>query len=257
MDYIGDRLKAAIDHVNTLREESDSRLKQEASGPSHDFDSEPGYVIVRGGPPPDTVPPSYGIHIGQALYQFRAALNNLVCELARLNHQPVDDDMEFPIFSHAAKFGDRKNLRSSSGRRIGKLTEAQQTLIEWEQPYNAYPNTPDDDPLWWLHQLSNFDRHKALHVTVTWIRSNATVINPAIALLEPVSVQLGRYDPHAEIARYRIINPGPSVEVEFHSSVQWDIAFAPETPPPLAGKLVFRTLGEIGMRVPELIGRLL
>jgi hypothetical protein len=255
MTDIRARLNRALEHVQALHEARDAFLEREGPSPeiefesAHDLGTEREFITVNAGPAPEP-PTIFGIYIGEALYQFRACLNHLICELARRNGGQVDASMEFPIFSSAAGFGDRQSHKSAAWRRIHKLSESDQALLEQEQPFKVYESCPCDDPLWHLHELSNFDRHKSIHVAVPWIRSNQSDIHP-VAVLQPIHVQTGKHVSDIPIARYQIVNPGPAVDVEVRTTVEWDIAFALDSPVPV--KLVIQTLSAIGVRVADLV----
>jgi hypothetical protein len=239
------RIDRGMHHLHTLRRHSVRFLKQPDHGVVHDFDSEPGYLLVKAFAHRDP-PPLFNLLIGEALYEFRAALNGLACKLVEANNKTPNAKTEFPVFAEETKFSPkRRDL-------IGKMSRAHQAIIEREQPFNAYPNEPTNDPLWWLYLLSNHDRHQALHVTTATSRGHVLVVKPPEVrpwiVLE--SQTLGPLKGEAEVARYRLVNPR-EVDVEVDSGVELDIAFDAQSP--IGARRIWLTFGDIGIRLGELL----
>jgi hypothetical protein len=225
----------------------------DANSVVNDFHTEPGYLVVRA---LSRRQPSQYLSqlIGDWLYNIRATLDYAACELARLNEQPIDDQVEFPIFLERDDFWNPHNGRLSRGasRRIGKLHPIHQAIVESQQPFHGRHGTPEDDPLWLLYRLSNFDRHQFVHLTSVVTNASAQEFTPpeVRARFELVSVSHGTFSRQAEVARWRIL-PGPDVDVHVESSVRFDIGF--DDGGPGAGRPVLTTLGDIGMRVMHII----
>ncbi len=78
-----------MQHLKALRAESVAFLNNGDHGVINDFDAEPGYLIVKGFSRSEP-PPVLSLLIGEALYQMRAALDGLACELAEANGVVVD-----------------------------------------------------------------------------------------------------------------------------------------------------------------------
>jgi len=255
-DYaIGYKLTRATKHLKTLRRTIQRFLKGNTNGVVNDFTSDPGYLIVkafsRRAPPP-----SCSGLIGEILYHQRAALDYTACDLARYYKQVVDDHVEFPIFRSRDDFRNPVNgkLTRAVEKRIGLLRTDHQAVIEDEQPFQGRHGKPEDDPLWFLYRLSNFDRHQFIHLTT--IITNASFHNftpsEAAARFEQVSVTYGAFESQAEVARFRIL-PGPELDVHVQSDVRFDVAFDDKGPG--TGRPVLHTLGGIGVRIAEIIQR--
>ncbi len=231
-------------------------LRSEANGVVNDYDQWQT-LIVRAFSHREPPPSCSGL-IGEYLYQVRASLDFMACELARLNGKVVDDKCEFPIFDTSAKFRNPVTGKLTPGveKRIGLLRSDHQAIIEEEQPFQGRHGQPEDDPLWLLYRLSNFDRHQFIHLTSVIANASFHDFTPpeAAARLEQVSVSYGAFKNQAEVARFRIL-PGPEEVVNVNSRVRFDVAFDEEGPG--AGRPVLHTLGAIGVRVAELLNRFL
>jgi len=244
-------------HLKNLHRTVNRFLNGKANGVTNDFTTKPGYLIVKAFSRRQ-VPPSLSGLIGECLYNERAALDYFACELARRNEQPVDNYVEFPIFKEPTKFRNPNtgNLTEAVVNRMGLLHPKHQAVIEDEQPFKGRHGKPEDDPLWLLYRLSNYDRHQFLHVTSVIRDANVQNFKPrkAAARFEQVSISYGAFEREAEVARYRILD-GPALEMHVDSDVRFDVAFGDGGP--CDGRKVVSTLADIGVRVSGIIKRLM
>src|SRR3972149_8814104 len=129
------KLTRAIHHSRTLNKRIDRFLKSKANGVANDFNGED--LVVKAFPhrPP---PPSCSALIGEILYHQRASLDYMACELARRNQQPVDDHVEFPIFTDPDAFRNpvSGNLTPAIKKRIGLLRLDHKAIFEAEKPFS-------------------------------------------------------------------------------------------------------------------------
>ena len=249
------KLTRAGQHLKTLHRIVKRFLNSNANSIINDAESAPGYLVVkvvsRRSPPR-----SLSGLIGEILYHQRASLDYMACDLARYNKQVVDDRVEFPIFLERDKFRNpvTGNLTRAVEKRIGLLRPDHQAVIEDEQPFQGRHGKPEDDPLWLLYRLSNFDRHQFIHLTS--IITNASFHNftprEAAARFEQVSVTYGAFESQAEVARFRLLG-GPELDVHVQSDVRFDVAFDDKGPG--AGRPVLHTLADIGVRIAEIMQR--
>lgn len=251
---IAPKLKRGIEHLKELRGEINTFLESDANGVVTDFDSEPGCLLVKafvGNDPP----PRFGILIGEILYHFRSTLDHLACELTKANNQPVDRNVEFPIFDDPRRFSSNGNLTAAIQKRIGGIHPAKQVVIEREQPFKEIHGPPHDDPLWLLYELSNFDRHQALHLMNAYTDESSIELRPPEARGRFVELErfYGPLKEERTIARFAILQ-GPEFDVEVRANVRLDVSFGQSGPCP--GRPVLYTLGDIGMRVGKIIEKL-
>lgn len=255
-DYaIAYKLRRAATHLKTLHRTIKRFLESDANGIVNDLTSEPGYLIVKGvsrRPPPRSCS---GL-IGEILYHQRASLDYMACDLARYNDQMVDEHVEFPIFKDPNKFRNPVSgkLTDAIVSRIGLLRAVHQGVIEDEQPFQDRHGKPEDDPLWLLYRLSNFDRHQFIHLTSVVTKESFHDFTPreAAARFQQVSVSYGEFEDQTEIARFRILD-GPEQDIHVQSNVRFDVAFGNDESG--GGRSVVSTLGDIGVRIGEIIQR--
>jgi hypothetical protein len=101
---------------------------------------------------------NWGIIIGDCLHNLRSALNHLACALVIVNgKRGCTKDTEFPVFREA----DAWDTRKAGARKTKGMSDDARDLIIGVQPY-ARSDTPDNDPLWVLHDLNNADKHRVV-----------------------------------------------------------------------------------------------
>ena len=249
------KLTRAGKHLKALHRTIQRFLEGRANGIVNDYTSEPGYLIVKAFARREPPPSCSGL-IGEILYHERAALDYMACELARYNGQVVDRNVEFPIFLEREDFRNPAsgNLTPAVRKRIDLLRPDHQAVIEDEQPFQGRHGEPEDDPLWLLYCLSNFDRHRFIHLTSIITTASFQSFTPpeAAARFEQVRVSYGAFESEAEVARFRILD-GPELDVHVESNVRFAVAFRDAGPG--AGRPVLQVLGGIGVRVAEIMQR--
>ena len=124
------------------------------------------------------IPEVWSVIFGEVLHDLRSALDQAVCELAIEAHPGTSAEdwgrTNFPIFPKSSR---AKTKRGPSGRiafscttaDIDPLTTAAKKVIERSQSYTekrGYRRSP----LWWLHELNNRDKHRAIPLvqTIPW-----------------------------------------------------------------------------------------
>jgi hypothetical protein len=155
----GLKLNRAQFHLNTSKESIDAFFK-----------SKP-YEIVRQ-VNPDTsqlfgvlrirreCPPAWGILVGDFIHNLRSALDHLVWQLVihETGNPPTTLDTQFPIFQTEVGYNTRGEPVRLKG--VGARAKA---LIKTLQPFSTGEGT--NSPLWHLHELSNFDKHRRICLT--------------------------------------------------------------------------------------------
>ena len=125
-----------------------------------------GYRLIQldyATPPPLT---EWGLQLGDYAHNVRSSLDNLAYALARLRRDPPDrpNAIAFPIFRDASKF-------QQNGRRsIDQLPKDAADVIERIQPFQRSgrpaEGTADQDPLLFLQELNNSDKHRVPSVVL-------------------------------------------------------------------------------------------
>jgi hypothetical protein len=84
----------------------------------------------------------------------------VACLLAKERGEGAKDTTEFPIFLKREGFRNIDGTLTSGAKRdMSGISPEDQAAVEREQPFNRANGTPEDDPLWLLYLLSNYDRH--------------------------------------------------------------------------------------------------
>lgn len=254
------KIARSVQHAKTLASQVKAFFESDDHGVIADFNSDPGYLVIRAFSRAEH-PGEWCLIIGETLYQFRSALDHLACQLTEDNRQPVHSRVDFPIFLKREGFRKGDALTESVRQSIGGMSLANQAKIEGEQPFQGKYGVSEDDPLWTLYCLSNYDRHRNLHVVNTTIRDMGREIEPrafADRYFTQVSSNYGKpFEGETEVARYRI-DPAandvvPPIQVNVKAHVMFNIAFDEKGPG--AGRPVISTLGAIGDRVARLLGQ--
>jgi len=256
-DWIGGKLVAAYNHVERIHAEHTALVKSEDYGAVSDLNPDRGYLSVKvyGRRPPS---PEWSIHAGEALYQWRSALDHVACLLAKERGEGAKDTTEFPIFLKREGFRNIDGTLTSGAKRdMSGISPEDQAAIEREQPFNRANGTPEDDPLWLLYLLSNYDRHQFLHLIDSAVWTGVTEFDPSwfAQHVTQIASNFGTFEGETEVSRFSISYDGPQITVKVKNNVSFGIVFGQEGP--AAGLNVIATLIAIGMRVTEIVGRLL
>jgi hypothetical protein len=175
------KLKRAQEHRAHLDSEVDAFLNAGHHTIVKDSDSEPGALLVRvriGAAPPSE---RWSVVLGDALHNYRSALDHAAWALTAPDTGIDLKRIEFPIFLREADFRASSNngmpLKRSGLYRISGMEPSVQTVIEGVQPYKSVGSPADHDPLWLLQELSNFDKHRILHLGITVAHRSAVETN--------------------------------------------------------------------------------
>lgn len=153
------RLDRALHHLESLKTEVSGWFEENPYSLLTDFDMESGRNCLRIEDLRQP-PANFSLIIGDCLHNLRAALDNLVYELAVVKAGgPLPENVavgtEFPIFIDEKKFLDKGK------RKIGNIRPGAQTIIQGLQPYKRrHPYKPSSDFLWILNRLNNIDKHR-------------------------------------------------------------------------------------------------
>lgn len=156
-----DRAKA---HVDDLR----AQILAPRDGPEgitlkREYEQERRAVVYRIESVPQ-VDEHWGLVIGDAIHNYRCALDHLWFELAvlHLQREPTDTEarsIQFPILSDKGN-GARPTLSYDS------CPHGQQNEWKYCKPFGE-PESPNSiHPLWALAELSNIDKHRRIHAVL-------------------------------------------------------------------------------------------
>ncbi len=151
----------------------------------------------------------WAVLMGDALFNLRCALDHIIYALAIVHtgQDPPDDDakLAFPITSSPEKF-------KASQWRISSLPQLVQTGIEKAQPYNR-THRSGWQPLWWLAQLNDVDKHR-----LSILQPIAAVPDEVVIDAEPGSFRVlwnsSAYIDGTPVLVVRLKEPDPNVYVD-------------------------------------------
>lgn len=147
---------------------------------------------------------------------MRSALDYIAWELA--GARPDDASTMFPVYL------DRHEFQRHHRKRIGKLPQAVQDLIESMQPYHA--RHPALSAVWAIHELDRADKHRLLTVTVvaphgggfSFDGMSGCRIRPHIRIIRSL-----RFEHDEVVAVITLSEPMPAMNVK--ATLDPDIAF--------------------------------
>jgi len=196
--------------------------------------------------------PMFCVTIGEILHNLRSCLDHALWQLVIHDGGSPHSRTGFPIYLDEGGFASEINRKG--GMLKGLRTESVAKIKEL-QPFITGENTLS--PLWQLHELHNFDKHRTLILAAGQLCKARVSIGPLSAGVIPaqeVIVDLGPFEGNAIISRLSIPHwfvDTPEVQVD--TPAEFYVAFGKGSP--IAGPVV-DTLGRIGKRVYECIERI-
>jgi hypothetical protein len=197
----------------------------------------------------EPLPVELSLLLGEFLYELRAALDNCLYAVAVLETQqrppPNADRLEWPICL------DERAWRDTARRRLGGLSADVQDALVAIQPFMA--ESPQWNCLRILHELARVDRHRAAHLTSTFLASaNATVDLDRIADLD---VRIGVVGDDRVLATFRKMSLEPlrREDLDLNFEFEVDMAEVAESPHPTTG-VPQRPWGPLDKRMHALLG---
>ena len=165
----------------------------------------------------------WGIVVGEIVHDFRSALDHVVYRLCTTDKART----QFPIFIDAAKFDDHSTtmLKGVNAEAIARIKAL--------QPFSTGEHLKS--PLWHLSELSNFDKHRTLHLTFGHLQSFNFGF-PPLACDAHITRQLregGTFEDDTEIARAHIVSNEPpfgNQELKVNVQINFEIVFNEGTP---------------------------
>jgi len=199
--------------------------------------------------------PMWGVKIGEIVHNFRSALDHTVFQLfifLREHLPPERPRLQFPIFTELSKF-DSDGLRMLTG--VGDKATG---LIKSFQPFSTGEGT--SSPLWHLNQISNFDKHRMLHLTGGTIEAFDFQFPPLVnsGSISKTVRQRGAFHHNAIIAEGSFVGAGHPFggqDVKVQANCLFNIVFDERTP--VVGEwVVTGTLLNIADRVADILEKL-
>jgi hypothetical protein len=148
------------------------------------FDSDEGCWIFKLDPF-DTCPDCWGLIAGDAIHNFRAALDYLAWQIAAAGTDPKPlanpRDVQFPIFGEPSKKGmpPARRFSEAVARNLPGAERGHVAVVERFQPYKRPDGAFWRDPLALLTDASNTDKHRRLRAVVPAYEKLVVVTDPA------------------------------------------------------------------------------
>jgi hypothetical protein len=148
------KFERAREHLNTLEDALQVFCDADSYVVTHVIDRERGAQFWRFDSDPPQLPIYFNVVLGDALYNFRCALDHLIWQLVLLNGNTPTEKNEFPVFKCV------KEYQSAKKRKLRGVSKDAEIIIDRVQPYNRGHRS-----LWALHRLNITDKHRHLYLT--------------------------------------------------------------------------------------------
>lgn len=250
MAGIREKLTRGYEHLDTLEQEIAAFRDLDENRVVQVRDDESDVVIasVRLGNPPVRL----GILAGEAIQQFRSALDHLA-HAAGERRRPGATHPNFPIYLTEGAFLRSGTKRPESARDVcvDAFGPDAAACMERHQPYHS--ERPAGHSLALLRTLSNFDKHETIQVGYAVVRGIGIVAidregRTDRAALRDVKVRADpRIEDGTEVARFGVVALEPNVDVGSRVDLTLGIRFAGELQVGRDGLL------ELGAAVGEIV----
>jgi len=219
------RIERAKHHLTEFKRDIESRGANREYGVFPEGDEKTGEQVLRAKLPFD-LRLTWGLMVGDVTHSLRSALDNLIWQLVLANgRDPTFQRNSFPIFLDVAKYG------ADIGTSLAGVRRDAATHIEGLQPYHAR-NAPEHEPLWLLHDLDNWDKHRVpnmalIDIMVARFRLLEDSTQVDLRSIVEKGMRKGPFQDGAEVARFSLpeIPPKPPFNVGVEYQFDARIAF--------------------------------
>lgn len=236
----GIRLKVmrGYEHMQEVSQLIESFREEQPYSVRVDMDPETGDRVFKVDGIVREVPPRFSAIIGDAVYNFRSALDHLAWQLVIANGQtPVERLTAFPICTKPAQWDRAKG-------KLKGMSDTARALVESEQPcYNRHPYRKQN--FTFLEELSNVDKHRHLNLVQT------ATLGGFFSRGLPITAQSDVFIHEGPIERDTILARFPKTYAQVHFYPVIDVAFGQGTS--AAGEPVFNTLLDFGFLIEDTV----
>jgi hypothetical protein len=243
------KLDRAGDQFKALRAEMESFLKSDVYEKQIQLytDTDP-QLVVHAWRLKQPYPAMWSAMIGEIIHNLRSALDHLVFQLIILETggPPTSNKTQFPIFLAEDGFKNR-----GIPQMIPKVGAKATALIKSVQPFATKEGK--QSPLWHLSELSNWDKHRSIHVAGLATTKISSQLEYSVDGSGPIVFPPGLLKADFTPLYGAIIPKGPESidvragKVNVNGEATVDIAF--DQPASQRGLLVRELLGTFGNRV--------
>lgn len=229
-------------HLEHLNAQIDTFSERQFQSIGVYLDRQTGEEIYRLDRPTEEPPAYFSPIIGDALFNYRSALDHLMWALVYKSGNTPDNFIAFPIFWDEADF-----LRSRRAKHtMESVTPEVQAAVKREQPYSGY--TIGGLLVWRLHQLHIVDKHRHFNLVYSFYMGawgNPADLQVWRAIANRVMTNLGRVEQGTILARI----PREYVHVDFYPTFETAFSEASDAP----GEPVRQVLGGIDDLVHNIV----
>ena len=213
LEGVVSKIRRAQEHSNSLKEEVNAFTN------SGDYDtlpernsdgSEYRLRIKFGQLKPDVV--RWGVMFGDVLHNLRSALDHLAWQLVLTGGGEPGSTTSFPIFK------DRDKFVSLSRDPVRGVSNKVRELIEGVQPFQRGREEAALSALWVLHELSNWDKHRLVHLT--FLGPSQGTVTPSVK-----GATFEAFDVTEDGAVFLIVRPPePTLEMDVKGEITFRVA---------------------------------
>jgi hypothetical protein len=211
--------------------------------------------------------PEVGILAGELVHEVRSSLDHLVNELIA-ERGSANDQAQYPVLSSAGRWEaqiERRaaggtvcaicGVRSSRPSPLFGLSDEQVNYIKGTQPFNVEAAEVSSHPLNQLVEMSNQDKHRALHTCAVLVRNPARITYEPDGYYEVGDVEFKGSDlveggvEFARVTRTVIREPAMRFAVQVRVVGKAEVAFRAGNEDPIA---TVQDLGRVILRAAEI-----
>lgn len=247
------KLDRAYEHVQFLNRAVEQFLRlnpQEATPKIHAENSEVVvWMKVR-----DTPPLWWSAVMGDAIHNLRSALDHLVHQLAIANGKSPSG-LSYPVLTEDPGSPEASPTARKTWKILTKRLHPDDLAgIERSQPYKG-SDLGDAHVFLLLNRLSNWDKHRELHLTTSVLMGSEFSIegNDDCTLGRTEFGHTGPFEHGTVVARANCVFVGPNPEVQVNGHLSFGVAFSDGGPPGAAGRDIRRVLVRLANAVHDMV----
>jgi len=246
------KLERAVAHIETLNKAIQRFRETQSHELVRDFDAETGEDVWWIDGIYDDPPVAWSPLVGDILHNLHSALDHLAWQLAirkNFGHDlPSEYRATFPIFKNRSRFWRKRPdghwTGLSGAASLLRFPGDARSLVLAVQPYKDGNRAPDH-PLWALHQLSNEDKHKTIHVVQSAMVDSALKIDELEdARIEHFTPVQGRIRGKTEIGRMKLVEIGTNPKAKLQPAFAIAEAFS-DGVPIVGGRYIGEVVNEL------------